>query len=342
MAYWSGPLTILGLTYPNYAKEVLLTPNNLTASLQLSSDGLPLAKAQYDSSGNLIIPNSALIRGADYNWQNQRVDQANLNIEREIRPGMIIDIGYLNVRGLHNNHSTNINQAPPTPQGTDYNSARPLHSRYPQLGDIPISQSIASSRYDALTARFTANFGRSVSVNASYAHGRDFANGFNLDQTNIDQYYGPMPQDIAHIFNSQFTVELPFGRGRHYLGDANRFVDTIFGGWQFSGLLHIRSGARFDVIAGDTTSLNNGQTNRPDRIGNGTLSHPTANKWFDTSAFVVHSTPMTYGTSGINPLHSDGQQQLDSSLSKVFRGASATSVPRGCFQYVQPSEFHGP
>ena len=33
MAYWSGPLTILGLTYPNYAKQVDLTPNNLTPSL---------------------------------------------------------------------------------------------------------------------------------------------------------------------------------------------------------------------------------------------------------------------------------------------------------------------
>src|ERR1700730_15412229 len=282
MAYWSGPLTILGLTYPNYAKEVLLTPNNLTPSLQLSQNGLPLANAQYDSSGKLVIPNGALIRGADYNWRNQRVDQATLNVEREIRPGMILDIGFVNVRGLNNNHSTNINQAPPTPPGTDYNTERPLFGRYPQLGDIPISQSIANSRYDALTARFTANIGKSMSVNASYAHGRNFSNGYNLDQTNINQYSGPTPQDIAHIFNSQFTVELPFGRGRHYLGDANRFVDTLLGGWQFAGLLHIRSGARFDVTNnGDSTSLNNGQVNRPDRIANGTLSNPTVNAWFD-------------------------------------------------------------
>lgn len=318
MAYWSGPLTILGLTYPNYAKESLLTPNNLTPTLQLSTDGLPLANAQYDSSGNLIIPNNAVIRGAEYNWQNQRVDQANLNIEREIRRGMVVDIGYLNVRGLHNNHSTNINQAPPTAPGTDYNTARPFHTQYPQLGDIPISQSIASSRYDAITARFVANIGRSATINASYAHGRSFSNGNNLDQTNINQYYGPAQQDIAHIFNGQFTVELPFGHGRRYLNGANRFVDALLGGWQFAGLLHIRSGARFDVTTTDTTFLNNGQNNRPNRIGNGALSHPTVQRWFDTSAFVVDTNPMTYGTSGINPLHSDGQQQLDSSISKIF------------------------
>ncbi len=318
MAYWSGPLTILGLTYPNYAKEALLTPNNLTPSLQLSSDGLPLANAQYDSSGNLIIPNNAVIRGAEYNWKNQRVDQATLNVERELRPGMVLDIGYVNVRGINNNHSTNINQAPPTAPGADYNLSRPLYSLYPQLGDIPISQSIASSRYDALTARFTAIISRSVTINASYAHGRNFSNGNNLDQTNINQYYGPTQQDIAHIFNGQFIVEIPVGHGRRFLSDSNRFVDALLGGWQYAGLLHIRSGARFDVVANDGTSLNNGQNNRPDRIGNGQLSNPSVNKWFDTSAFVVHQTPMTYGTSGINPLHSDGQQQLDSSISKIF------------------------
>jgi hypothetical protein len=54
-------------------------------------------------------------------------------------------------------------------------------------------------------------------------------------------------------------------------------------------------------------------------VGSGKLSHPTVAKWFDTSAFVVHTTPMTYGTADVNPLHSDGQQQLDSSLSKTFR-----------------------
>jgi Carboxypeptidase regulatory-like domain len=318
MAYWSGPLTILGLTYPNYSKNILLTPNDLTPSLQLSTNGIPLATAEYNSSGNLILPDNAVIRGAAYDWKNQRVDQKNLNIEHELRPGMILDIGYLGVRGIHNNESKNINQAPPTPQGINYNTQRPLYSLYPQLGDIPVSESNAGTWYDALTVRFAANITRSTYVNASYAHGRSFANGYNLEQNNINQYYGPTQQDIAHIFNAQFRTELPVGHGRRFLGNANRLVDVFIGGWEYSALLHIRSGARFNVTDNDTTSLNNGQTNHPDRIGSGKLSHPTVNDWFDTSAFVVHTTPMTYGTSGIDPLYADGQQQLDSSVSKTF------------------------
>jgi len=314
MAYWSGPLTVLGLTYPNYAKQVLITPNNLTPSLLLSQDGLPLANVQPGP-----LPANSLIRGAEYNWKNQRVDQATLNVERQIHPGMVLDIGYVDVRGRNNNHSRNINQALPQAPGVDYNSQRPLNSLYPQLGDVPVSYSEASSYYDAVTVRFAANVKKYVFINASYAHGRNFSNGNNLDLSNLNQYYGPTQQDIAHIFNGQFRVELPVGRGKPFLGGINRVLDTLIGGWEYSGLLHIRSGARFDVISSDTTSLNNGQTNRADRIGTGVLSHPTVMKWFDPTAFIVHTTPQTYGTAGINALHSDGQQQLDSSLSKAFR-----------------------
>ncbi|MCU1299142.1 MAG: Outer rane receptor for ferrienterochelin and colicin [Acidobacteriaceae bacterium] len=318
MAYWSGPLTVLGLTYPNYAKEAFVTPNSLTPSLQLSTNGIPLANAQYDSSGKLILPANAVIRGADYNWKNQRVDQATLNLEREIRPGLIVDIGYLDVRGLHNNHSRNINQAPPQPANVDYNLSRPLYGQYPQLGDIPVSFSQASTNYDAVTARVTGYVNKYIFVNASYAHGRSFSNGNNLDLSNINQYYGPTQQDIAHIFNSEMIFALPVGRGQPVLGSVSRLVNAFVGGWQYSGLVHIRSGTRFDVTS-QSQSLNNGQTNRADRVGNGEISNPTIHHWFNTAAYVDHTQPLTYGTAGINQLHADDQVQLDSSISKYFR-----------------------
>jgi outer membrane receptor protein involved in Fe transport len=318
MAYWSGPLTVLGLTYPNYAKAALLTPDSLIPTLQLSKDGIPIPTAVYDGSGNLVIPDNAVIRGVEPNWRAQSVDQKTLNVEREIRPGMIVDIGYMGVRGRHNLHSLNINQAPPSAnQNNDYQTSRPLYSLYPTLGDVPISVSRADSYYNALTARFAANVGHDLYVNASYAHGRSFADGNNLDQTNIRQYYGPTQQDIAHIFNAQASYALPVGRGKAWINHSNRLVDALIGGWQYSALLHMRSGVRFDVTSGAST-LNNGQTNRPDRTGSGKLSHPTIAQWFDTSAFVDHEQEGTYGNSGINPLHGDDQIQLDSSLEKKF------------------------
>lgn len=324
-AYWSGPLTILGLGYPNYAKQDLLTPNNLTPSLSLSRDGLPLASAEYDSSGNLVIPANAVIRGTNYNWKSQQVAQTSVNVQREIVRGVLVDVGYLSVRGLHNNHTVNINQAPPQPPGADYNLARPLVGQYPQLGDIPVQFSNAASWYDALTARAVAQPGHGITLSASYAHARNFSNGNNIDPSNLYQYYGPTQQDIAHSFTAEFSYELPVGHGKQFLSNANRFVDAALGGWEYSGLLTIRSGLRFDVGSG-VSLLNNGQGNRANRVCNGSLSDPNVNMWFNTSCFVDDLVPDTYGNAGINPLYTDGLQQLDSSLFKTFRFTERLSM----------------
>jgi len=326
MAYWTGPLTVLGLTYPNYAKASFLSPNNLTPTLLLAKDGIPVPIPVYDSSGNLTIPDNAVIRGVEAGWRAQGVDQKTLNVEREIRPGMIIDIGYLGVRGRHNLHVQNINQAPPsTNPNNNFQAQRPLYSLYPGLGDLPFSVSRADSYYNAITARFAAKVGRDLDVNASYAHGRSFADGNNIDQNNIRQYQGPTAQDIAHIFNGQVSYALPVGRGKAFLSHGNRLVDTVLGGWEYSALLHMRSGVRFDVTS-SVSHLNNGQGNRPDRIGSGKLDHPTIAKWFDTSAFIDHQAEGTYGDAGVDPLHGDDQIQLDSSLAKTFNLFEGTQL----------------
>ncbi len=317
-AYWSGPLTILGLDYPNYAKQQLLSANNQTPDLILSRAGIPLASAEYGPSGNLIIPSNAVIRGTAANWKSQEVQQTSVNLQRELMSGLLVDVGYLRVRGLHNNHTTNINQALPQLPGVDYNTARPLAQEYPQLGDIPIQYSAAGSWYDALTARVVAQLKHGFTLSASYAHGRNFANGNNIDQSNINQYYGPTQQDIAHTFTAQFSYELPVGHGKRFLGSSNRAVDALLGGWEYSGLVTVRSGLRFDVTS-SVSLLNNGQGNRPNRTCNGSISNPTVNLWFDPSCFTDDLTVDSYGNSGINPLHTDGLQQLDSSLFKTFR-----------------------
>ena len=317
-AYWSGPLTILGLDYPNYSKQQLLSSNNLTPDLSLSGNGLPLASAVHDANGNLLIPSNAVIRGTNYNWKSQQVAQTSVNVQRELFRGVLVDVGYLSVRGLHNNHGVNINQAPPQRPGADYNLARPLAAQYPQLGDIPIQFSNAASWYDALTARVVGKFRNGLTIGASYAHGRTFANGYNIDPSNLYQYYGPTQQDIAHVFSAQLAYELPFGKGRRFLGTANRLVDAVLGGWEYSAFVTVRSGLRFDV-GSSVSLLNNGQGNRANRVCNGAISSPNVNRWFNTACFQDDLIPDTYGNSGINPLHTDGLRQIDSSLFKTFK-----------------------
>ncbi len=48
--------------------------------------------------------------------------------------------------------------------------------------------------------------------------------------------------DVRQEITANFTYDLPFGRGRSFLGSSPRWVDETIGGWSFSGLPSYRTG----------------------------------------------------------------------------------------------------
>src|SRR5260221_11656728 len=78
------------------------------------------------------------------------------------------------------------------------------------------------------------------------------------------------PTDNRHSFGFVGTYELPLGKGKRYMTNANRLADLALGGWQMSGIFSRASGQPFTV----TTSggiTNAGGADRPNRIRNGSL-----------------------------------------------------------------------
>ena len=65
-----------------------------------------------------------------------------------------------------------------------------------------------------------------------------------------DQMRAVSDYDTTHVFSALAVVELPFGRGKKFLGNANAIVDNILGGWQLSGLFRNTSGFPTGVIDG--------------------------------------------------------------------------------------------
>ena len=53
----------------------------------------------------------------------------------------------------------------------------------------------------------------------------------------------------THVLKSNGIFELPVGKNRMFLHDANRFVDGVLGGWKVSGILTFTSGVPFTVTA---------------------------------------------------------------------------------------------
>jgi hypothetical protein len=314
-------LTVLGATYPYYDRQELLTPNDLTPSLTISANGLPPAIATKNSQGEYTVAAGDEIRGAAYNWKNQKVSQYSFDVQRQLVSGLVMDVGYLGVYGGNNPATININQAPPSPIiGINYIENEPLNSEYPGLGPVPISESIASSSYNALTASLRGHVGKNLQVLATFAYSRSLANGFNIDPFEIGQYYGPANDNLPFVFNSQIAYSLPFGHGQLLFSNDGSLVDEFIGGWRASAFITIQSGYPY-TVSSPVSLLNNGESNRPNLIAgcNPNLSNPTLTEWFNTACFVNDLVPGTYGTEGTNTLQADGLQQVNFSMFKNFK-----------------------
>ena len=231
------------------------------------------------------------MRGVDYNWRNQRVDQGSFNVERQIRRNMLMDVGYMHVRGRNNNHGRNINQAPPGPANVDFNLRRPLHAQYPNLGDIPFSFPKAGSYYDAADrAVHGQRVTKYCNVYATYAHGRNFSNGNNINPADISSITDRRSRTSRTSSTRRSTSRSPVGRGKAATAPASRLAGC--GDRRLALLRDSFSSAAVRVSASlrPVSLLHNGQaTGRTAwrtaifRRASGRLR-----RWFDTAAFVNH------------------------------------------------------
>ena len=316
-------LTVLGATYPFYDRQEFLTPDSLTPSLTITGNGLPTSIAETNGQGGYILPPGQFVRGVDRNWKNQKVSQYSFDVQRQLTPKLIVDVGYLGVYGAHNPLTVNINEAPPsTINGVNYQLNRPLYSEYPNLTDIDVSESTSSSSYNALTATVRGTVGKNLQMFTTFAYSRTFSNGFNLDPFTINQYYGPTQADIPIIFNAQIVYQLPFGKGQSLLSNANSPLNTVVGGWQASAFITLHGGPPF-TITSPVSLLNNGQPNRPNVVSGckPNLSNRTLTEWFNTACFVNDLVPGNYGSEGTNMVRADGLQQVNFSMFKNFKFA---------------------
>jgi len=71
-------------------------------------------------------------------------------------------------------------------------------------------------------------------------------------------------------------------------------------------------------VPGDIANTGNGGTyERPNLIGNPSLSNPTTQEWFNTAAYAVPA-PFTYGNVGRNTLRGNWFKNLDLSVFREF------------------------
>ena len=88
----------------------------------------------------------------------------------------------------------------------------------------------------------------------------------------LGDVYGPAPSDFSHKLLFNYSVELPFGRGKKFLGGAPAALDKVVGGWRLAGTTTFRSGQPVQIftpsgavggLGSQWYNIGQGRNNRP-------------------------------------------------------------------------------
>ncbi|MCC6344874.1 MAG: carboxypeptidase regulatory-like domain-containing protein [Bryobacterales bacterium] len=286
--------------YPDQASVNLGSnpPNNLSVSQTSNSIDPTLVLSQPIFAANpfdrtLVNPAFGGIR--DVNFSNDLTQMYNLMVQRQFGSAWVLEIGYMGNRGSRILVNPNINDARPAVP-TDTSSPQNRRIVSTKLGNLPFISPQGFSNYNALVVSMEKRFSQGLQLLANYTWSRAMGvapplnAGINTtvprNPLNLGIEYGPLEFDIMHRSVFSYVYDLPFGKGRKYLSQANRGVEYLLGGWQVSGITTLQGG--FPATPALSVSLGRTFTNsRPNAIGDPALTSRQPNDWISRNAFAI-------------------------------------------------------
>lgn len=259
-------------------------------------------------------------------WKTPYNMQWSMFVQRELRPNLSLELGYVGNRGVDLEQAPDLNTPAAGPGSL---ASRRL---YPNFGSIETSQSLGNSWYNALEVNLERKWQNGFSFRASYTYSKGLSDvdlgafafqgglGFNGDPFDVARYKGRTEFDARHRLALSYIYELPYGRGRRYGSASTGVVDAFLGGWQVNGITTIDSGSPVDtgLAFNNMGPTAGGWYDRPDLIANPNDGPKTAQEWFNTSAFALAPTG-TYGNAARNIVEAPGIANWDFSIFKNFR-----------------------
>jgi len=310
---------------------------------------LPFTLSQGPPTSDILYPGPAARQpwslngtgtsGVPYHTKAPYVEQWSLNVQHQI--GRIgLDAAYVGSKGEHLMFNRNLDALPGADLGLGY-----AYLPYPYwpAGGIGSNLYDGISNYHALQlgARTMVSHGLTFRVNYTFSKTMDETDtpgtcctpdvGAYQDAYNPHAMYAVAGYDLPQLWNGSAVYQLPFGTGKKLLNHGG-LLNTFVGGWTISGVFQAHSGLAFTPTMADNSPEENinGGAWWPDRVCNGTLSHPvvttnspTTAGWFDTSCFVPPTPdPVTgrprFGDSSRDILRGPKWRNVNLSLAKHF------------------------
>ncbi len=289
-------------------------------------------------------------QGVQPNAQTPTVQEWNFTVEQQLTANTVLRVAYVGSHGYHGLLSVDPNTIPAqvctnrdgcksggvgtakgiVPDGAQYIPVGTRPNPYLSSGFFWYTE--GNSSYNALQVDLTQRLQHGLQFRANYTWSKnlDMNSGLTgaqnnnqaqmiLDRNDLPRDWGLSALNIANQASISGSYELPFGHGKHWLGNATGITNQLAGGWQLNGIITLLSGFPFTPQIGSNRS-GDGDTRNPDRpslnpafTGPVVLDNP--NQWFNPKAFIL-PTPGTYGNLGRGTFEGPGLAEADVSLFK--------------------------
>ena len=246
-----------------------------------------------------------------------RVQQFNVNVERQVIGNLVLTAGYAGSRGSHILVAGNdLNTASPSacgtvsgytlgclPNGAPYVPPYGTFDTIIQFGDV------GQTNYDSLQIKAETKTARhGLYALFAYTYSRTYDNGLSDGLgSELSAPYFPLPNwqsldwalsqiNLNHSFTGSVIYDLPFGRGRRFGNNWGGVTNSVLGNFQLTVIERASSGFPVPLIDSNNQSGaffqnggNGNNWNRPNQVsGCSPYSANHANlQWINASCFVA-------------------------------------------------------
>lgn len=224
----------------------------------IGANGVPQYSLPYAFPSNIAQPGSySFYQATNIHYQDPYVQEWNVTVERDLGMGVGLRLSY------DGNHASNLgmhsNANQPDPNTLGFGNLPTSAFPFPSFQYLQYNTNIGFANYNAATVSVKKRFSKGLQFQSSYSYTRNLSNVDGAATGSADQYagefggvisdpkapgldYGNIAYTRRERFLTTFLYELPFGKGKMYMNNANRLVDGVLGGWELSGVLLFQSG----------------------------------------------------------------------------------------------------
>ena len=294
------------------------TTNVTTVSALTAGSTLTLANGFPTTSG--AVTNNFAVNP---NYKLGYVQIWNLDIQRELPGGWLLNAGYNGAKGMRLDTERALT---PIPTGSQT-----------FVQPFIYESSEGNSILHAGTVRVRKRMAKGIGLSAQYVYSKSIDDASSIggggsvvaqNPFDISADRGLSSFDQRHKFTGNWTYDLPIGENRYF--SSKGALGHIFGAWQWSGDFTVGSGLYFTPrVLGGGLDISRGVSGslRANVVAGQTiaLSNPTTLEWFNKAAFCapspttcVNPSATVFGDAGRNIIEGPGQVTLDMALNKTI------------------------